>query len=45
MQSIVSSDNKNGMNKYIKFDRDENLFNLFEEIGININFYKNMKDN
>ena len=31
MQSIISSDNKDEMNKYIKFDRDEKLFNLFKD--------------
>ena len=31
MQSIVSSDNKKGMNNYVKFERDEKLFNLFKD--------------
>ena len=45
MQSIVSIDNKKGRNNYIKFERDEKLFYLFKDIGINNNFYKNIKDN
>ena len=45
MQSIVSINNKKGKNKYIKFDRDEKLINFFNDNGIIINFYKNMKDN
>ena len=46
MQSIVSSDkNKDEKNKYIKFEINEKLFNLFTDNGIIINFYKNMKDN
>ena len=38
MQSIVSINNKKGMNKYIKFDWGEILFNLFKDIGIIIIF-------
>ena len=45
MQSIVSSDNKKGRNNYIKFEKDNKLFNFFKDIGINNNFYMNMKDN
>ena len=45
MQSIVSIKNKKGRNNYIKFERNEKLFNLHKDIEININFYKNMKDN
>ena len=36
---------KKWRNNYIKFERSNNLFNLFKDIGINDNFYKNMKDN
>ena len=45
MQSIVSIKNKKGRNNYIKFERNEKLFNFFKDIGINNNFYMNMKDN
>ena len=45
MQSIVSSDNKKGRNNYIKFERNEKLFNFFKHNRINNIFYKNMKDN
>ena len=45
MQSIVSIKNKDERNNYIKFERNEKLFNLFKDIWINNNFYKNTKDN
>ena len=45
MQSIVSIKNKKVKNKYIKFERNEKLFNFFNYIGIIIIFQKNMKDN
>ena len=45
MQSIVSSDNKKGRNNYIKFERNAKLFNFSKDIGINNNFYMNLKDN
>ena len=45
MQSIVSINNKKERNNYIKFDKDDNLFNLVNDNGIIINFQKNMKDN
>ena len=45
MQSIISIKNKKGRNNSIKFERNEKLFNLFKDIGINNNFYKNLKDN
>ena len=45
MQSIVSIKNKKGRNNYIKFERNEKLFNFFKDIGINNIFYMNMKDN
>ena len=35
MQSIVSSNNKKGRNNYIKFERDNKLFNFFKNSGIN----------
>ena len=47
MQSIVSSDNMNNdeRNKYIKFERNEKIFNLFKDVRINILFYENMNNN
>ena len=45
MQSIVSIKNKKGRNKYVKFDRDNNLFNLIKDNWIINYFYINMKDN
>ena len=48
MQSIVSIKNKKGSNNYIKFERNvkfDRSNNLFNDIGIIIIFYKNMKDN
>ena len=45
MQSIVSINNKDERNKYIKFVKDDKLFNLFKDNRISIDFYMNMKDN